>query len=145
MSTETIVSEATTAAAKAEADLKELQSYITERKAIAKDAAANLKAVEASVKAYAPRVVNGVKWLNKNARGWTAGLLQTNDSGFTILPTPEPKQWASLGLNPDPKVDKRTSVEGDAVLGLLWQTAVEIQKSKKSVTVPLLLKRVGLS
>lgn len=145
MSTETIISEVTTAAAKAEADLKETLSYVADAKAAVKDAAANLKAVEAAAKAYAPRVVNGVKWLNKNARGWTAGLLQANDNGFTILPTPDEKQWIPLGLNPDPKVEKRTQVDGDQILGALWQTAVEIQKGKKSVTVPLLLKRVGLS
>lgn len=144
MSTETIISEASTAAAKAEADLKEVESYVADAKAAVKATQASLRDVEKAAKAYAPRVVNGVKWLNKNARGWTTGLLQPIEGGFRILNTPDPKQWAALGLDPDPKVEKRTNVDGDEVLNALWQTALEIQKGKKSVTVPLLLKRAGL-
>lgn len=145
MSTDTIISDTNTLLAKAEADLKEVESYRADAKENLKRAKEAHKSVETAAKAYAPRVVNGVKWLNQNARGWTTGLFQPIEGGFRIVNTPDSKQWTSLGLDTDPRIEKRTDVDGEHVLNALWQTALEIQKGKKSVTVPLLLRRVGLS
>lgn len=142
---ETIISQSVTAAAKAEADLKETLSYVADAKAAVKDAKTNLKAVNAAVKVYAPRVVAGVKWLNKNARGWTTGLVSETDLGFTIRRIPSDDELQALGFEADPRADKRLSVDSEDVLTALWQTAQEIQQGKKSVTVERLLKRSGLS
>lgn len=141
---ETIISIARTRYDEAEANLKEVQSYVADAKDDIKTTKAHLLAVERSATAYAPRVVAGVKWLNKHARGWTNGLVQESDIGFTIKRIPSDSELQALGFEADEKIDKRTTIDGDQTLNVLWQTAQEIQQGKKSVTLHRLLKRAGV-
>jgi hypothetical protein len=141
---ETCITIARTLYDEAEANLKEVQSYVADAKDDIKRTKSHLLAVERSATAYAPRVVAGVKWLNKNARGWTNGLVSESDIGFTIKRIPSDSELQSLGFEPDPKIEKRSDIDGDQVLTVLWQTAQDIQQGKKSVTVQRLLKRAGV-
>lgn len=130
------VIDARTAVEAAEADLAEIETYRVDGRERLKTARAEYKQLVKRVNIYAPRVVEGVKFLNKNHRGWSKSMWDTAVS-FSAL---DEDTLIQYGVFPNPGDTK-----GEAVLASLWTTAVKIHGQKKPVTETLLLKRVGVS
>jgi hypothetical protein len=135
---ETIVSLVKINVDEATADLAEIKTYEKEAKERLAEAKAEAKRVEGAVKFYAPRVVDGIKFLNKNARGW-AKTLATTEGVLDITLSEE--DAIKFGLVP---TDKNFPDIADEVLAALWETSLKIHKQKKPVTLPRLLKKVGV-
>jgi hypothetical protein len=134
---ETIVTLSKINVEEAAADLAEIYTYEKEARERLAEAKAEAKAVNKAVTYYAPRVVTGVTWLNKNARGW-AKALDNPDGSIDVTLTEE--DGIKFGLLP---TDKHADIADD-VLAALWETALKIHRQKKTVTLPRLLKKVGV-
>ncbi len=116
-----------------EKDIADIEIERSEAKENVKDAQKRLKQVTGATRAYAPLVAKGVAKLNQVCPGWSRSV-------NWLVADDEPESF----FNPVAKIDTKFDVDGDEILGLLWDTAMTIHRGKQSVTVDRLLRRAGV-